>query len=331
MSIAAAKAYPLVSIVIPVYNGSNYLAQAIDSALAQTFPHCEVLVINDGSNDRGQTERIALGYGECVRYLTKPNGGVASALNLGLAEMRGSLFSWLSHDDLYEARKIEAQLSVIQALSRDDVIVYSDYSIFADDGRRSDVRLQETDPLGFRYRLARLSNINGCTLLIPAKVIREAGGFDDSLRTTQDYDLWFRLARAHPFVHVPKVLVASRFHTQQGIFTQSALAQRECQSLHATFARELLDEEMPVSPHKGLGRLYIELARSFWARGFYEAAEIADHRAAAHGANALSRRWARWAGFGYQRIGGWLRRRLNPGIRTRLRRCFLLLSKESSH
>ena len=83
----------LVSLIIPVYNGSNYLREAIESALAQTYPCCEVIVINDGSTDQGATEAIALSYGERIRYFSKANGGVASALNLGLREMRGSFFS----------------------------------------------------------------------------------------------------------------------------------------------------------------------------------------------------------------------------------------------
>jgi len=74
MSSSAAIASPLVSIVIPVFNGSNYLGQAIESALAQTYPHCEVLVVNDGSNDDGQTERIALSYGDRLRYLSSLTG-----------------------------------------------------------------------------------------------------------------------------------------------------------------------------------------------------------------------------------------------------------------
>ena len=80
---------PLVSIVIPVYNGSNYLAQAIDSALGQTYPNCEVLVVNDGSDDGGATAELALGYGEKIRYFEKENGGVATALNLGIRQMAG--------------------------------------------------------------------------------------------------------------------------------------------------------------------------------------------------------------------------------------------------
>ena len=65
-----------VSMIIPVYNGANYLREAIDSALAQTCPDCEVLVINDGSTDNGATEAVALSYGDKIRYFSKENGGL---------------------------------------------------------------------------------------------------------------------------------------------------------------------------------------------------------------------------------------------------------------
>ena len=95
---------PLVSIVIPVYNGSNYMREAVDSALAQTYEHLEVIVVNDGSTD--DTEQIALSYGERIRYFRKENGGVSSALNLGISKMKGAYFSWLSHDDIYSPTKV---------------------------------------------------------------------------------------------------------------------------------------------------------------------------------------------------------------------------------
>ena len=321
---SASEDHPLVSIVIPVFNGSNYLRQAIDSALAQTYPHCEVLVVNDGSNDDGQTERIALNYGDRLRYLSKPNGGVASALNLGIAEMSGSLFSWLSHDDLYDPLKIERQVSLMLTSSDPDVILYSDYRIFSDDGQSCDVRLQETAPGGFRYRLARRSNVNGCTLLIPIQLLREVGGFNESLRATQDYDLWFRLAKSRSFIHVPEVLVASRIHPQQGVFAYSDLAQRECQNLHALFAHDLLDGEIPVFSGHGLHHAFTDLAQSFWARGFDQAAMIAECRAAANGAGPLSRYCARLIGTMHHRLIGWVRRWINPRVRARLRQSLRL-------
>ena len=107
---------PKVSIVIPAYNASNYLAEAIDSALAQTYPNVEVIVVNDGSKDDGETERVALSYGDKIRYFLKENGGSSSALNMGIVNMTGEWFSWLSHDDLYLPEKLEKQIEFMYSL-----------------------------------------------------------------------------------------------------------------------------------------------------------------------------------------------------------------------
>ena len=80
---------PKVSIVIPVFNGSNYLKEAIDSALAQTYKNIEIIVVNDGSDDKGETEKIAKSYGSKIKYFKKENGGVATALNFGIKKMTG--------------------------------------------------------------------------------------------------------------------------------------------------------------------------------------------------------------------------------------------------
>ena len=79
--------HPKISIVIPVYNGADFVAEAIDSALNQTYDNVEIIVVNDGSKDN--TEEVVKRYGDKVRYFAKPNGGVSSALNLGIAEMTG--------------------------------------------------------------------------------------------------------------------------------------------------------------------------------------------------------------------------------------------------
>ena len=76
---------PKISIIIPAYNASNYLEEAIDSALSQTYQNIEIIVVNDGSEDGGATERIALSYGDRIRYFFKKNGGSSSALNVGIA------------------------------------------------------------------------------------------------------------------------------------------------------------------------------------------------------------------------------------------------------
>jgi hypothetical protein len=84
---------PKISVVIPVYNGSNYLKFSIDSALKKSYKNIEVIVVNDGSSDQGKTEFVALSYGKKIRYYIKTNGGVASALNFGIKHMKGDYFS----------------------------------------------------------------------------------------------------------------------------------------------------------------------------------------------------------------------------------------------
>ena len=129
---------PLVSIIIPVYNGSNFMREAIDSALAQTYNNIEIIVINDGSCDEGKTRDIALSYGERIRYFEKENGGVSSALNLGLREMRGAYFSWLSHDDWYLPEKVEMEIEALRKAGNMDLAVYSecDFVSWPEGGKR---------------------------------------------------------------------------------------------------------------------------------------------------------------------------------------------------
>ncbi|MBI5574845.1 MAG: glycosyltransferase [Deltaproteobacteria bacterium] len=207
---------PYVSIVIPVYNGSNYLGEAIDSALAQTYPNIEVIVVDDGSDDGGKSEKIVLSYGNRVRYIRKENGGVASALNLGIREMRGEYFSWLSHDDVYRPEKVEAQVECLAHMGR-DAILYGDYELIDERGRFLEtVRTGHMTARDFRMALITDIAVNGCTTLVPKCFFETVGVFDERLRTNQDYDLWFRMASRYTFVHVHRILIGSRVHPGQG-------------------------------------------------------------------------------------------------------------------
>src|SRR5262245_23646462 len=210
---------PLVSIVIPVFNGADFLRQAIDSALAQTYPRVEVLVINDGSRDDGATERIVLSYGDRIRYFEKQNGGVASALNLGIEQMRGEYFSWLSHDDVYLQEKIANQIAWLGEHPQDRerlAILYGDIETIDANGRSHGLQRLKP-PAGLSLAVACLLEypLNGCTLLIPRTCLASER-FCESLRTTQDYDLFLRLAARFPFVHLESALVQSRLHSGQG-------------------------------------------------------------------------------------------------------------------
>ncbi len=210
---------PLVSIIIPVYNGANYLEQAIKSALAQTYLNIEILVINDGSTDDGATEQIALSYGNKIRYLTKSNGGVATALNFGIKHMHGEYFSWLSHDDLYYENKISTQVDYLSTLENKNIALFSDFDIINKDMELLHRHIFDHSWLTKKplYALLR-SCIHGCALLIPKIFFDKYGLFDESLKTTQDYDLWFKMIRSEKFIHIPQVLIKSRQHAEQDTY-----------------------------------------------------------------------------------------------------------------
>lgn len=223
---------PKVSIVIPAYNASNYLAEAIDSALAQTYSNVEIIVVNDGSKDNGATERVALSYGDKIRYFSKENGGSSSALNVGIANMTGEWFSWLSHDDLYVPEKLEKQISYITSLRVDSAelskhIFFSASELIDAEGKTIRAcRAKQANELATKvasfphngYLIAEptVYNFHGCSCLIHKEAFAKVGCFDEQLRLINDLDMWFRLYAANYKVHfIPEPLVKGRVHAKQ--------------------------------------------------------------------------------------------------------------------
>lgn len=205
---------PLISIIIPVYNGSNYLADAVDSALYQVYEKIEVIVVNDGSSDDGKTRDIALSYGDKIRYFEKSNGGVSSALNLGIKNMRGDCFSWLSHDDIYHPHNIYLQVNNLikgggNFVSACSTATFSDYppaiSIPIDNQAQSLTR-----PLEFWTRW-----IYACSLVIPKSILFEVNGLNESNQTNQDVELTWELLRVSEIRMLNATLVFRRVHFAQ--------------------------------------------------------------------------------------------------------------------
>ncbi len=210
---------PKVSLIIPVYNGKEYMKEAIDSAIAQTYENLEILVINDGSKDNGATAKIAKSYGDKIRYIKKENGGVSTALNLAIKEMKGDYFSWLSHDDYYFPEKVEEEIKYLNDNNLLDkrVILYSDYDLMDENSKFIGHAIKDHEMLVEKPEYALLrGTINGLSLLIPRKAFEECGDFDETLRCAQDYDLWYKMMKkGYQFIHIPKILVTTRIHSKQ--------------------------------------------------------------------------------------------------------------------
>lgn len=215
---------PLVSIIIPVFNGSKYMKEAIDSALNQTYSNIEVIVVNDGSDDNGETEKIALAYEDKITYIKKENGGVSSALNIGIKNMRGEYFSWLSHDDKYTPEKIEKQIEQIIRSGKNKVVSlckveYIDKnSNFAPKKNKKSIYKKSgyIDSDMALLNMLKEGSYNGCAFLIPKAFFDEGYRFDESLRYSQDYLMWIKMFVAGYGVLVNNETgVLSRIHNKQ--------------------------------------------------------------------------------------------------------------------
>jgi glycosyltransferase involved in cell wall biosynthesis len=205
---------PKVSIIIPVYNGSNYLEEAINCALKQDYKNIEVIVVNDGSSDNGKTRAIALSYKNRITYIEKPNGGVASALNIGIKNMKGEYFSWLSHDDLYYRNKISSQMAIIKKNNNIRVIVGEMENINSDGIylTRIDDPSDELIELKGALQYWRKS-IYACALLVHKSCFDEIGLFNENNFSAQDFEFILSLLYYFDVYYIRIPLVARRHHS----------------------------------------------------------------------------------------------------------------------
>ncbi len=218
---------PLVSVVIPVYNGANYVREAIESALNQTYKNIEIIVVNDGSTDN--TEEICLSYGDKIRYFAKENGGVSTALNLGIKNMKGEYFSWLSHDDFHYPTKIESQIKA--CLEKKVLMCFSAFE-YLNDYNKTKFTLRVLDYYDYEQVT---SNYFGMLMhlftlgisLIHKSVFAKVGMFDERLRTTQDYDWFIKATQAIKFTYTNEPLGFIREHQTRDSKTVNTLMMQE--------------------------------------------------------------------------------------------------------
>ena len=243
------KKMPRVSVIIPVYNGSNFLKHSIDCAISQTYSNIEIIVVNDGSTDNGETENIALSYGNKIKYFYKTNGGVSSALNFGIEMMTGEYFSWLSHDDGYSDTKIADSVELLRKSNKLDgtcVAFTGGYFI-----NISGQKIKEFNTCFKSDRLysgfdvvnvmTKKGTLNGCCMLIPRKAFCDAGGFDERLRYSQDSLMWYEIfLSGYSLLCDNKRNVMYRLHRKQASQTRRDLYEHDAKIIAELLADKLL-------------------------------------------------------------------------------------------
>lgn len=200
------KDNPLVSVILPVYNGADYIAEAIESVLIQNYPHLELLIINDGSEDN--TEEIVKRFSdERIRYFLQNHGGPSAARNEGIRRSKGQFLVMLDHDDYLTADHIGQMLTAYDRYPEADLI-YCDTLLLNEEGKALRVHqrkefqnpnylIQEIFQAGFPIVPFRTC--------IRRRVFEKIGEYDPSLWVAEDYDMWRRfLKQGLIFRHWPK-------------------------------------------------------------------------------------------------------------------------------
>lgn len=204
----------LISVIVPVYNGENYLQEALQSIVSQTHINFECIVVDDGStNSRYVQNVVNLLDDERFRFFRQENAGVASALNKGFSESRGNYITWLSHDDLWMAGKLKLQLR----LAKENTILFSNYNLINETGDLiAATRFEKQFDTHNELTLLTRGLIHGCTAFIPREVFIKIGLFNETLLYTQDYDFWLRaIENEITFEFIHEITTTGRVHSSQ--------------------------------------------------------------------------------------------------------------------
>ena len=255
---------PLVSVVIPNYNHARFLRATLDSVLAQTYAHYEILVVDDGSTD--DSEAVVRGFGGRVRYLPQKNAGVSHARNRGIREARGEYIALLDADDLWHPTKLAKQVPLL-----DDAAVGMAHtwarSVDAEGAPLGPVHKGASGHLLKEQVLFRPTVKAGASSsLVPRRVYDELGHFDPRLSTSADWDMWRRIIGRYRIEVFPEVLVDYReldsaMHTNIEVFHRDMM-----------IALDKLYSDPDASPVHGYKRhsysmLYRMVAADYYARG----------------------------------------------------------------
>jgi len=198
---------PLVSVIMPTFNRADWLAESIGSVLGQTYPHLELIVVDDGSTDC--TAEVVQGFGQALTYRWDDHRGVSAARNRGVAAAQGTLIGFLDSDDVWQPGKVAAQVALFQQ-QPDVQVCYTD-EIWIRHGVRVNPKQIHQKRTGWLFEpsLPRCI-ISPSSIMLRRSLWDRLGGFDERLPACEDYDLWLRMTLRVPVTLIPEPLIVKR-------------------------------------------------------------------------------------------------------------------------
>ena len=257
---------PLVSAIIPNYNYARYVGEAVESALGQTYPNIEVIVVDDGSTDNSL--EVLEQYRDRIKIIEQKNSGVCVARNRGVAESAGEYIAFLDADDVWLPKKIEKQVQLFQKETILGLVHVGVREVDADNNTLRERLGGMEGNLENELLLFERDDIvlgGGSGLMVPRYIFNEIGGFDVLMSTSADWDLFYRVSAKYRIGFVPQLLLAYRMHNSN---MHSNVERFESEML---FAFDKIDRDTGMQrKRRCYGNLHKILAGSYFRAGKYK-------------------------------------------------------------
>lgn len=232
---------PLISVLMTVYNAELFLAEACQSLLQQTYPHFEVIAVNDGSSDGSQKILEAFASMDSrFRVVCSQNQGPSSGRNLAFTYAQGELIAIVDSDDICKSNRLEKQLALLQSLPT--VKMVGAYYKQIDSKGRTVKSIDElpTDSDSLKEYLHDRNPICHGTVMMSRDIFAEMGGYRPVLHQAEDYDLFLRIIQKYDIALVPEILYCHRIH-ENSLSTRKRLEQLQMRSFVMQLHRERMD------------------------------------------------------------------------------------------
>jgi len=253
-----------VSVIIPAFNAERFISDALDSVAAQTHPPVECIVVDDGSTDA--TPTVARGHPACTTCLSESNRGVSAARNRGAFKARGKLLAFLDADDTWLPQRLEVMQTRLEAEEVEAVVCAT---ITADESLRPESVLEMPSAISpERMLLGDVSLVSiSSNLLISREGFTRLGGFDETLSTSADWQLLFRVVEQLKWAYEPTPLVVYRQHGDS-MSKDVELMAREMLTIYGGIFQAGDDRRLAIR-RRALGVLHRTLAGSHFVSGNY--------------------------------------------------------------